>query len=193
MYVLLLCSIFVITIGVERIVYFARADSGRKFAGEFYHLCAKGRLVDAKNLAIKTKGDLAFLLNISLDRINRKDFDTKIFFEAHSNISLAKFRARLYYLNIIITMAPLLGLLGTISGMISAFSIFNTQENQSSAVTGGIGEALIATATGLCVAIIALTIHSYFIQRVDHIVTDMELSFSAIEIQLQRGNKNEAS
>ena len=49
------------------------------------------------------------------------------------------------------------------------------------AITGGVGEALIATAFGLCVAILALAVHSYFTQRLDRIITDMEMCFSALE------------
>lgn len=49
------------------------------------------------------------------------------------------------------------------------------------AITGGVGEALIATAMGLCVAIIALAVHSYFAQRLENIVTDMEQCFSVVE------------
>ena len=77
-------------------------------------------------------------------------------------------------------MSPLLGLLGTIVGMIGAFSIFNLQAGAPIAITGGIGEALIATAAGLCVAIISLCIHSYFNHRLDIIITNMEQCFSAL-------------
>ena len=101
--------------------------------------------------------------------------------EIQSGVSLARFRQRLYYLNVIVTMAPLLGLLGTISGMISSFSVFNVTAGQATAITGGVGEALIATAMGLCVAIAALTVHAYFTQRVENIVTDMELCCSLVE------------
>ena len=94
---------------------------------------------------------------------------------------LAKLRNRLYYLNVIVTMGPLLGLLGTISGMITSFSIFNVQSGQAVAITGGVGEALIATAFGLCVAILSLIVHAYFTQRLDRIITDMEMCFSALE------------
>lgn len=78
-------------------------------------------------------------------------------------------------------MAPLLGLLGTISGMITSFSVFNLESGQPTAITGGVGEALIATAMGLCVAIISLTVHAYFSQRIENIVTDMEQCFSMVE------------
>ena len=77
--------------------------------------------------------------------------------------------------------------MGTIIGMISAFSVFNLEEGQAIAITGGVGEALIATATGLCVAIVSLAIHAYFVQRIDRIVTDMEQVFSLIEGYITRG------
>ena len=57
--------------------------------------------------------------------------------------------------------------MGTISGMIESFNIFSIQAGQPLAITGGIGETLIATATGLCVSIFALVIHNYFVQKLD--------------------------
>lgn len=189
MYILLLCSIFVLSVGIERAFYFAKADSGRKFAEDFYRLMANNKIDEAKALAAKTKGDLALLLHSGMNKMNT-NISISAFFDIQSGISLAKFRARLYYLNVIVTMAPLLGLLGTISGMISAFSVFNIQEGQAHAITGGVGEALIATATGLCVAIVALAIHAYFMQRIDNIVTDMEQSFSLVEAHHNRGDSN---
>lgn len=189
MYILLLCSVFIITVGVERFFYFSKADSGRKFADKFYRLMVNDKIDEAKNLVNNTKGDLAALLSFAFSKMNNKNINIMMMLEVQSGISLSKFRARLYYLNVIVTMAPLLGLLGTIVGMISAFSIFNLQEGQAIAIAGGVGEALIATATGLCVAIISLAIHSYFVQRIDHIVTDMEQAFSLIEGLINRGDK----
>ena len=66
--------------------------------------------------------------------------------------------------------------------MITSFSIFNVESGQAIAITGGVGEALVATAFGLCVAILALAVHAYFTQRLDRIITDMELCFSALEL-----------
>ena len=189
MYVLLLCSVFIIAVGVERAIYFSKADSGRHFAQQFYHLMLNHKIDEAKALARSSKGDLANLLTLAFDKMNDKNINVMNMLEIQSGISLARFRTRLYYLNVLVTMAPLLGLLGTIAGMISAFSIFNIQEGQAIAITGGVGEALIATATGLCVAIASLAIHSYFIQRIDRIVTDMEQAFSLVEGILGRGDK----
>ena len=78
-------------------------------------------------------------------------------------------------------MAPLMGLLGTISGMIESFSIFNLQAGQPMAITGGIGEALIATATGLLVAIFSLVVHTYFGQRMDVMLTLLEKTMNTLQ------------
>lgn len=190
MYILLLCSIFIITVGVERFLYFSQADSGRKFARDFYKFMINDKVEEAKNLAKNSRGDLANLLDFAFTKMNNKNVNIMNLLEVQSGISLSKFKSRLYYLNVIVTMAPLLGLLGTIVGMISAFSVFNLQEGQAIAITGGVGEALIATATGLCVAIVSLAIHAYFIQRIDHIVTDMEQAFSLVEGYVSRGDDN---
>ena len=101
-----------------------------------------------------------------------------------------KLRARLNYLSMFVTLSPLLGLLGTIFGMIDAFNIFNLQAGQPMAITGGIGEALIATATGLCVAIFALIVHTYFAQKLDEILTELEKTENIILANL-KGKENE--
>lgn len=187
MYILLICSIFIITIGIERLLYFMKADSGRDFAQNFYKLMINNKIEEARNLAQNSKGDLAFLVDFAFNKMQNKNINLMMLLEIQSGISISKFRERLYYLNVIVTMAPLLGLLGTIIGMISAFSVFNLEEGQALAITGGVGEALIATATGLCVAIVSLAIHAYFVQRIDRIVTDMEQAFSLIEGYITRG------
>lgn len=187
MYILLICSIFIITIGIERLLYFMKADSERAFAQNFYKLMINNKVEEARNLAQNSKGDLASLVDFAFNKMQNKNINLMMLLEVQSGISISKFRERLYYLNVIVTMAPLLGLLGTIIGMISAFSVFNLEEGQAIAITGGVGEALIATATGLCVAIVSLAIHAYFVQRIDRIVTDMEQAFSLIEGYITRG------
>jgi biopolymer transport protein ExbB len=184
MYILLLCSMFVVAIGIERAMYFRRVDTGRAFARDFYMLMANHKLADAAVLAQNAKGALADILYTAMQKCSSKDA-TRVssYMEIQSGIELSKLRMRLYYLSVIVTMAPLLGLLGTISGMISAFSVFNLESGQAAAITGGVGEALIATAMGLCVAIISLGVHAYFTQRIENIVTDMEQCFSLVETE----------
>ena len=165
MWPLLLCSIIVVTIAIERYLYYKTADSGSLFTQEFCTLISKGDVVGA--------GDCT---------------RHSAYMESQAGLVIAKLRNRLHYLGVIVTMSPLLGLLGTIIGMIGSFSIFNLQEGQPMAITGGIGEALIATASGLCVAILALCAHSYFAQRLDTSITNMEQCFSALLEAESRGD-----
>ena len=181
MYVLLLCSLFVFSIGIERAMYFRRMDSGRAFARDFYLALANNKWQKAEQLADHARGALADILFAVITKKPEARKNPSAYMEIQSGIALAKLRQRLYYLSVIVTMAPLLGLLGTISGMITSFSVFNLESGQATAITGGVGEALIATAMGLCVAIISLAVHAYFSQRIENIVTDMEQCFSMIE------------
>lgn len=181
MYFLLAASIFVVFIGIERAFYFAHADAGRAFAHEFMLHVANERFKEAVQLTETKRGSIADILFSAISKNSKNSRKMSSYMEIQSGIALSKLRNRMYYLSVIVTMAPLLGLLGTISGMISTFSVFNIEAGEPSAITGGVGEALIATAMGLCVAIIALTIHAYFSQRIENIVTDMEMCFSAAE------------
>ena len=181
MYLLLLCSMFVVAIAIERSMYFKAKDPGRSFAHNFVNMLSQGDRDGAASLAGSTKGAIPSLLSKGMAFTGDENVSLTTFFEVQSGIALSRFRKRLYYLNIIVTIAPLLGLLGTISGMISAFSMFNLESGQTSAITGGVGEALIATAMGICIAIIALVVHAYFTQRIDSIVSDMEQCFSLVE------------
>lgn len=187
MWPLLLCSVLVVTIAIERYLFYKETDSGSAFADAYSNLLAKGKIQEANDLAERTKGECARILceTMKLNGNNTRKFN---YMEAQAGLVIAKWRNRLSYLGVIVTLSPLLGLLGTIVGMINSFSIFNLKSGQPMAITGGIGEALIATATGLCVAIVALSVHSYFAQRLDTSITNMEQCFSAL---LEVGSRGE--
>ena len=81
----------------------------------------------------------------------------------------------LVILDTVITLSPLLGLLGTVTGMIRAFGVVATSGmNEPHAITGGVAEALVATAAGLAVAIVTLVPYNYFLRRVERGIEDME-------------------
>lgn len=82
-------------------------------------------------------------------------------------------------LEVIVTISPLLGLLGTVTGMISSFNVLSVQTGEPFAITGGVSEALIATATGLCVAIVALCLHTALIQKQNKIIQKMTVECDA--------------
>lgn len=90
---------------------------------------------------------------------------------------MACLQVRLGVLDTIITIAPLLGLLGTVTGMIRSFHVISSKEGISTptAITGGVAEALIATATGLAIAIVTLVGYNYLNERVKHAVEAMEI------------------
>ena len=179
MWPLLACSITVIAIAIERFIYYKSVDSGTVFASRYCAAVRSGDFAVATELARKGSGQCAQML-ADVAAITGGKAEKSAFLESRAGIFMATLRDKLDYLGIIVTMSPLLGLLGTIVGMIGAFSIFNVEAGAPMAITGGIGEALIATATGLCVAILSLCAHSYFAHRMDNMITDMEQCFSAL-------------
>lgn len=178
MYPLLLCSLTVVSISIERYLYYRANDSGNTFAACYCQQLAEKNIQEATKYASLSSGRCAQILSAASEKTTKEL--TAAYVENQAGIFIATLRNKLDYLSIIVTMSPLLGLLGTIVGMIGAFSIFNLEAGAPLAITGGIGEALIATASGLCVAILALIANSYFNHRMDNMITDMEQCFSAL-------------
>jgi biopolymer transport protein ExbB len=175
MYPLLLCSVLVITIAIERSLYLrnSRTDVNALLtvlaeplgAGNWEkagQICENSRGVPAQMLAEALRQPFA-------DRCQLEQILDGV---AASVATLLRYR--LDYLETIVTLAPLLGLLGTVAGMIMSFSVLNLKSGQPLAITGGVGEALVATATGLTVAIAALIAHSHLSHRINAIIADME-------------------
>ena len=189
MYLLLISSIAVAAIGIERFRFYSYASHEsetflsllkesfkRQQPDEILNFCRAENscvgLVAAAGVKAAVEGEnVELALNTSYDE------------------EAMRLRARLNYLSMIVTLAPLLGLLGTISGMIESFNIFSIQAGQPLAITGGIGEALIATATGLCVSIFALIVHTYFAQKLDENLTKLDKTVNIVLANL--GGKNE--
>ena len=178
MYPLLFCSFAVFAIAIERFLFYRAADSGEKFADDYCTLLKNNDLQAAADLAQTTSGETSALVFGAVQNAHTQD-DLTDYLENGLAVFTAQLKNKLDYLSIIVTLSPLLGLLGTIVGMIGAFSIINIQAGAPMAITGGIGEALIATATGLCVAIMALC-HSYFAHRMDGILTTAERCAAAL-------------
>ena len=188
MYVLLILSIFAVAVAIERYLYFGTVDSGAAFAEAASRSLREGDYSAVIELCKNTKGANAQIILKALELKTVGAAFLEKYMEGEAGICIANLRRRIPYLSIIVTMSPLLGLLGTVIGMISSFNVFAAQSGQPHAITGGVGEALIATASGLCVALVALVLHSYFAQRIDDILTDMERTFSAYIESLYRGD-----
>jgi len=105
--------------------------------------------------------------------------------EAAAQGEIPVLKSRLGILDTIVTLAPLLGLLGTVVGMIGSFDVMaDGGIGQPHAVTGGVAEALIATATGLLIAILTLVSYNYFTARTEREMDQMEHFSSSLELQL---------
>lgn len=173
MYPLLALSIFTIAIAIERFCYYkANRKNSKKFFTGVDH-AVKQQQWDAVDAFCK-KNSTAVSRIIAHGVSHRSsEKEMKDAFNEQMTVESVAFRRYLDYLSAIVTVAPLLGLLGTVTGMISTFSVLDNGAG-ASAITGGVGEALVATASGLCVAIIAFCVYTYFDHQLDTIVTDTE-------------------
>ncbi len=175
MYLLLACSLLVMTIGVERFLYY-RAAGGN---GDDLLALAKAALETRDwnrldEICVKDGSALAVLILNGAKRLQQGNSALESLLEGEASLQVGKLKDNLNHLETIVTIAPLLGLLGTVIGMIHSFSVMNLKNGQPLAITGGVGEALIATASGLCVAIMAMLVHSYFNHRLNGIIGKME-------------------
>ncbi len=173
MYPLLALSIFTIAIAIERLCYYkANRKNSKTFFTGIDH-AVKNQQWEAVEAFCK-KNSTAVSRIIAHGVSHRgSEKEMKDAFNEQMTVESVAFRRYLDYLSAIVTVAPLLGLLGTVTGMISTFSVLDNGAG-ASAITGGVGEALVATATGLCVAIIAFCVYTYFDHQLDTIVTDTE-------------------
>ena len=186
MWPLLASSVIAVAIGVERFQVFRRAtEDMAAFQSKLSQPLKEGDWTAAILVADASEGFAATVAAAGLRQAGRGWKAAEAAMETTANRGAAKLRKRLDFLGLMVTLAPLLGLLGTVLGMIRAFNVLTIRSGQPFAITGGVGEALIATATGLCVAILSLCILSYFRYRLDALLGDVEevaaLVLSAVE------------
>lgn len=173
MWPLLLCSLATVVIGIERYLYYSKEDSGNHFTKEFCSFIEHDDWVGAKKLADETKGEVAKLATIVMDR--HGNFERlEGYISARAERAIDNFEKNLNYLGVIVALSPVLGLLGTITGMIASFNALNERSTNPMAVTSGIGEALITTVFGLCISIVAILLHAYFTRRMKEITMNIE-------------------
>jgi len=110
-----------------------------------------------------------------------------------AGIELKRAGRFLSVMDTLVTLAPLLGLLGTVTGLMRAFLSIGSAELSVVAVTGGIGEALIATACGLGIAIVSLIPYNYFSGRVTQLQFDLETAATNIEVMVGSGKAGETA
>jgi biopolymer transport protein ExbB len=142
-------------------------------------LTAEGKLEEALRVAGRSLHPVARVLAAGLAAKHRS---SGLAMQAAAQAEVREARRALPVLDTVITLAPLLGLLGTITGMISAFGIVSEAGlGQPQAVTGGIAEALIATATGLLIAIMTLIPYNYLRAKVEQLTDRLEEQATRLE------------
>ena len=171
MYPLLLCSIIVVTIFIERFrFYHANRSNIEKLTKEIPELLTANDQEGLK-AALKADGGIpAGIILAGAEQLSSKANQTAILEGAASHAA----GVLKSYLDVIVTLSPLMGLLGTVIGMIGSFNVLSVAEGQPFAITGGVAEALVCTASGLFVAIIALIAYTYLSQQVSNFVSQME-------------------
>ena len=183
---LFLGSVLSVAVAVDRFRAFHSGDANSALLQERLEpLLKQGDWKAALTEAGKTESLIALVASAGIENAVRGSRAADMAMEGVANRGAARLRQRLDILGLMVTLAPLLGLLGTVIGMIRAFNVLNVRSGQPFAITGGVGEALIATAAGLCVAILALVMLSYFRNRLDRMLGDVEevasLVLSAIQ------------
>jgi len=140
----------------------------------------EGRIAEALALASRTPGPAAAILTVGLRRIQSKSLAEGELEKAVTTtgaIELGFLERGLVILATVANVAPLMGFLGTVAGMIIAFGAIEVAGDvEPSLVAGGIKVALITTAAGLVIAIPVNILHNYFVTRIDRLVLDMEES-----------------
>lgn len=166
MWPLLLCSIAAVVIGVERYLYYKKAFSSTAFVLEFCRLMHAFNLSGAREYAAQSKGDAAQLAAETLAAGENLGKRLESMVYAKADRAIDGMEQHINYLSVIVGLSPMLGLLGTITGMIGSFNALNERAQNPMAVTAGIGEALITTVFGLCIAILGMCIHAYLSSKV---------------------------
>lgn len=159
MYPLALLSFVALAIFFERMLYFRGIDTDMERLKRLLDYIADRDSNGVAEMA-KEKPTDAVLLAQSYLSLKQEQQDKVQNLETQVNFKSMGYNDNLAFLSIIITLAPLLGLLGTILGIISSFKVFDLQNGANQfAITSGVGEALIATAFGLIVAMFALVLY----------------------------------
>jgi biopolymer transport protein ExbB len=185
---LLACSLIALALTIERLIFWTRLKA-KDVPRQILALVEDGDFERALKLGETSEQPIPRVLAAGI--AHRNPAPAKAM-EAAAQAEIPVLKSGLGILDTIVTLAPLLGLLGTVVGMIGSFDVMSEAGlGQPHAVTGGVAEALIATATGLLIAILTLVSYNYFTARVEHEMDRMEHFSSSLELLLhERSGKH---
>jgi biopolymer transport protein ExbB len=172
----LICLILGLALSIERIIYLNLATTNtKKLVNEIDESLEKGGVDAAKEICRNTPGPVATIFRQGLDRSSGSYEEVAKAIEDYGSVEMSKLERGLSWISLFIALAPMLGFMGTVIGMISAFDdIAEANTINASIVAGGIKIALITTVSGLIVAIILQVFYNYILSKIDGIVLDME-------------------
>ncbi|HET58363.1 MAG TPA: MotA/TolQ/ExbB proton channel family protein [Deltaproteobacteria bacterium] len=191
MYPLLFCSILAVTVIIERSVFWLRHGKNSDLSAleTFMERVEKNDLEGARRAAEGTRDPRIRVLSCGMVH---REFSLRDALQMSAGEEIACMRRYLPVLDTMITLAPLLGILGTVTGIIYSFTVLGEAGIEDPAlVTAGIGQALITTAFGLAVAIFSLIPYNYFADRVEKAADEIERYSTTLEMLVEKNKIRE--
>ena len=184
MWPILIVSIVALTVVLERCIWWGgrwfRRDPKR--IEKVFTAIENGDTAEASRLSRSSRDPV---LRMLWNGLNHQHSSLEAALQVAAGIEIKRAGRFLVVMDTLVTLAPLLGLLGTITGLIKSFSFLGNEELAVQAVTGGIAEALIATACGLGIAIFALIPFNFFTSRVSNLEFELQTAATNLEVMLQ--------
>ncbi len=190
--IVLLCLILGLAIAIERIIYLNLSTTNtQKLAENVEEALNSGGIEAAKEVCRNTKGPVASIYYQGLDRADESIEAAEKSVVAYGGVQMGQLEKNVSWVSLFIALAPMLGFMGTVIGMILAFDKIEAAGDMNpSLVAGGIKVALLTTVFGLIVAIILQIFYNYIIAKIDSIVNSMEdASITLIDMLVDYKNK----
>ena len=186
MYPLLACSLIALTVILERTMFWIREGirMNQTLIDRVLELCQKGNWTAVKE---EVEGSKDFVIRILVSGILHREFSMIKAMESAAAEEIKRMRRFMNVLDTMITVAPLLGIFGTVLGIISSFELLGSSGiEHPQAVTAGIAQALITTAAGLGIAILSVFPYNYFNSRVENASLTIEKYATSLEIVYEK-------
>ncbi len=176
MSLLFLFSFIAIYVFIERFMTIQRALKGEKdFMQKINDFVLKGNLNEAKEHCNSSNNPIARMIEKGLSRVGKPMKDIAISIENIGKLEISKLERRLSMLATISGVAPMLGFLGTVLGMVKVFQNMSKEKTfEIASLSGGIMEAMITTVGGLIVGIVAYVAYNYLVSKVEKVIHNME-------------------
>jgi biopolymer transport protein ExbB len=188
MWPILIVSIIAVAVVLERAFWWTgrwmRRDPKR--IEKVFTAIETGDVTEASRLS---RGSRDPVLRMMWNGLNHQHASLQGALQVAAGIEIKRAGRFLVVMDTLVTLAPLLGLLGTITGLIRSFSFLGNEELAVQAVTGGIAEALIATACGLGIAIFSLIPFNFFTSRVSNLEFELQTAATNLEVMLEAQSK----